>query len=219
MPVTAGCCLNLSRIAEKQKTRWRRREGAARLREVAVRNWQPWVRQGVHEITNPMGFFSRVKLDYPVSLGDYRFPSHPDEPMVLHLVHVPNVPPGSGSTSAARGVPAAPSSTRGRSPSSSARSRRAHPHARARAASTGDSDVAADHGRPLGPRVFVLGLEALFENKEGDDEAIPACGEQARRPRRGSPTATPAGIPYAHAAIDQADRAVNELLGAPAKRP
>ena len=47
---------------------------------------------GVHEITNPMGFFSRLKLDYPVSIGDYRCPRSPDEPMVLHLVHVPTVP-------------------------------------------------------------------------------------------------------------------------------
>jgi spermidine dehydrogenase len=58
---------------------------------VAVRNWEPWVRQGVHEITNPMGLFSRVKLDYPVSLGDYRFPSRPQDPMLLHLVHVPTL--------------------------------------------------------------------------------------------------------------------------------
>jgi len=60
--------------------------------KVAVRNWRPWVACGVHEITNPMGFFSRLKLDYPVTIGDYRFPSSPDEPMVLHLVHVPTVP-------------------------------------------------------------------------------------------------------------------------------
>jgi len=59
--------------------------------KVAVRHWRPWVEAGVHEITNPMGFFSRLKLDYPVSIGDYRFPSTPDEPMVLHLVHVPTV--------------------------------------------------------------------------------------------------------------------------------
>jgi len=59
--------------------------------KVAVRHWRPWVEAGVHEITNPMGFFSRVKLDYPVSMGDYRFPSTPEEPTVLHLVHVPAV--------------------------------------------------------------------------------------------------------------------------------
>jgi len=63
---------------------------------VAVRNWFPWVNRGVHEITNPMGFFSRVKLDYPVSLGDYQFPTKPDQPMLLHLVHVPTLPPGAG---------------------------------------------------------------------------------------------------------------------------
>jgi spermidine dehydrogenase len=58
---------------------------------VAVRNWHPWVRVGVHEVTNPMGFFSRLKLDYPVSLGNYRCARTSDEPTVLHLVHVPSV--------------------------------------------------------------------------------------------------------------------------------
>ena len=60
--------------------------------KVAVRDWHPWVRLGVHEITNPMGTFSRVKLDYPVSLGDYRCSASPEEPMMLHLVHVPREP-------------------------------------------------------------------------------------------------------------------------------
>lgn len=59
---------------------------------VAVRNWRPWVARGVHEVTNAIGFYSRIKLDYPVSLGAYRCPRSPDEPMVLHLVHVPTVP-------------------------------------------------------------------------------------------------------------------------------
>jgi spermidine dehydrogenase len=56
---------------------------------VAVRNWQAWVRQGVHFVNTPNGFFCNMKLDYPVSLGSYRFPTRPDEPMILHLVHVP----------------------------------------------------------------------------------------------------------------------------------
>jgi spermidine dehydrogenase len=55
---------------------------------VAIRNWRAWVKQGVHYVNNPAGFYSNLKLDYPVSLGDYRFPVHPDEPMILHLVHV-----------------------------------------------------------------------------------------------------------------------------------
>ncbi len=59
---------------------------------VAVNNWQPWAKLKAHEITNPMGFFSRLKLDYPVSLGNYRCSSKPEDPILLHLVHVPTVP-------------------------------------------------------------------------------------------------------------------------------
>jgi spermidine dehydrogenase len=57
--------------------------------KVAVRNWQPWVKAGVHEVTNAMGFYSRIKLDYPVSLGNYRFARTPQDPIGLHLVRVP----------------------------------------------------------------------------------------------------------------------------------
>ncbi len=56
---------------------------------VALRNWRSWVNRGVHYVNNPAGFYSHIKLDYPVSLGDYRFPTSPDEPMILHMLHVP----------------------------------------------------------------------------------------------------------------------------------
>ncbi len=56
---------------------------------VALRRWRPWVNRGVHFVNNPAGFYSHIKLDYPVSLGDYRFPASPDEPMILHMLHVP----------------------------------------------------------------------------------------------------------------------------------
>jgi spermidine dehydrogenase len=59
---------------------------------VLIRNWQPWARLGVHEISAPMSFHTRVKLDFPVSLGGYRHPGDPSEPMCLHLVHVPGAP-------------------------------------------------------------------------------------------------------------------------------
>jgi spermidine dehydrogenase len=59
---------------------------------VLVRNWHPWVKLKVHDISAPMSFHSRVALDFPVSLGGYRHPRDPSEPILLHLVHVPGAP-------------------------------------------------------------------------------------------------------------------------------
>ena len=59
---------------------------------VLVRNWRPWIRLKVHDIAAPMSFHSRVALDFPVSLGGYRHPRDPAEPIVLHLEHVPGAP-------------------------------------------------------------------------------------------------------------------------------
>jgi spermidine dehydrogenase len=59
---------------------------------VVVRNWQPWLALKVSDIAAPMGFFSHVALDFPVDLGGYRHPRDPAEPIVLHLVHVPGAP-------------------------------------------------------------------------------------------------------------------------------
>jgi len=56
---------------------------------IALRSWRAWVNRGVHYVNNPAGFYSHIKLDYPVSLGDYRCPTDPDGPMLLHLLHCP----------------------------------------------------------------------------------------------------------------------------------
>jgi spermidine dehydrogenase len=59
---------------------------------VVVRNWQPWLALKVSDIAAPMGFFNHVALDFPVDLGGYRHPRDPAQPIVLHLVHVPGAP-------------------------------------------------------------------------------------------------------------------------------
>jgi spermidine dehydrogenase len=59
---------------------------------VLVRNWRPWAELKISRITAPMSFHSQVALDFPVSLGGYRHPRDPGEPMVLHLVHVAGAP-------------------------------------------------------------------------------------------------------------------------------
>ncbi|MFN3869114.1 MAG: NAD(P)-binding protein, partial [Hyphomicrobiaceae bacterium] len=57
--------------------------------KVGLTNWQSFARLGVHKIAAPKAFLSTVKLDYPVSFGDYRFARSPAEPIGLQLVHVP----------------------------------------------------------------------------------------------------------------------------------
>ncbi len=56
---------------------------------VLVRNWTAFVKLGVHQIAAPGGYHTFVALDFPVSLGRYRFPSRPEEPMVLFLLRTP----------------------------------------------------------------------------------------------------------------------------------
>ena len=60
---------------------------------VAMRNWRPWAKLGTHLVNNPTGFYSYLKLDYPVSLGQYRFARTPDEPILVHLTHIPRFAP------------------------------------------------------------------------------------------------------------------------------
>jgi spermidine dehydrogenase len=59
---------------------------------VVVRHWRPWAALKLSSIVAPMSFHSGVSLDFPVSLGGYRHPRDPSEPMTLHLVHVAGVP-------------------------------------------------------------------------------------------------------------------------------
>ncbi len=59
---------------------------------VAVRNWHAFVKLGIDRIYSPYGYFTSIKLDYPVSLGGYRNPHDPNDPILLHMVHIPLTP-------------------------------------------------------------------------------------------------------------------------------
>ncbi|MDZ7645642.1 MAG: NAD(P)-binding protein [Woeseiaceae bacterium] len=59
---------------------------------VLLRDWKSFERLGVHRVSCPGSYHHRFMLDYPVSLGDYRCPKRPDEPIVLHMTRVPGKP-------------------------------------------------------------------------------------------------------------------------------
>jgi spermidine dehydrogenase len=59
---------------------------------VLVRNWHAFINLKVSAISAPMAFHHSAALDFPVSLGGYRCPRDPGEPMVLHLAHIPGAP-------------------------------------------------------------------------------------------------------------------------------
>lgn len=59
---------------------------------VQIRNWESLRKLGLNSIYSPGGYFSTVSLDFPVSLGEYHFPSSPSEPCLLHLLRTPCKP-------------------------------------------------------------------------------------------------------------------------------
>jgi spermidine dehydrogenase len=56
---------------------------------VALRNWTSFASLGVHHIVAPGGYHTYTALDFPVSIGEYAFPSKPEEPMVLFMLRTP----------------------------------------------------------------------------------------------------------------------------------
>jgi spermidine dehydrogenase len=59
---------------------------------VAIRNWTPFQKLGVRHIVAPGSYHCYVALDFPVSLGEYKFPSTPQEPAVLFMLRTPCKP-------------------------------------------------------------------------------------------------------------------------------
>ena len=57
--------------------------------KVMVPNWRAFADIGTRFVFYTNDFYKQVELDYPVSIGDYKFSSSPDQPMVLHMCYVP----------------------------------------------------------------------------------------------------------------------------------
>jgi spermidine dehydrogenase len=59
---------------------------------VALRNWTAFAKLNVHQIVAPGAYHTYTALDFPVSLGQYKFPGNPEDPMVLFMLRTPCKP-------------------------------------------------------------------------------------------------------------------------------
>jgi spermidine dehydrogenase len=156
-----------------------------------------------------MGFHHQVSLDFPVSLGGIRHPRDPSEPMLLHLVHVPGAPN--------QGLDAR------------AQFRIGQGKLYAMTFADFEERIRDDLGRMLGPGGFSAtrdiaaitvnrwphGYSYVANSLYDPDDYEETVLKLARR--RFGPVAIAntdaGGDAWVHYAIDQADRAVKELLG------
>lgn len=56
---------------------------------VVLRNWSAWERLGIGFFCAPASYHSVSMLDFPVSMGGYRFSGGPAEPIVAHMERFP----------------------------------------------------------------------------------------------------------------------------------
>jgi spermidine dehydrogenase len=59
---------------------------------VSIRSWTSFEKLGIASVSCPGSYFASVSLDFPVSLGSYRCPRSPEDPMLLHLTRSPGLP-------------------------------------------------------------------------------------------------------------------------------
>jgi spermidine dehydrogenase len=176
---------------------------------VLVWNWHPWVALKVSEISAPMSFHSRVTLDFPVSLGGYRHPRDPAEPMCLHLVHVPTEPH--------QGLTARQQFKIGQAkllqmPFSEFETKIRDDLDRMLGAGgfSSERDIAAITVNRW-PHGYGYVENSLFDPENYEDTIIKRARQKAGRVAIANSDA--GGDAYAHLAIEQAARAVHDLIG------
>jgi len=59
------------------------------LSTVGVRNWRAMKELGIGMVMCPGNMHQAVNLDFPVSIGDYKYTKSPDDPCILHMRSAP----------------------------------------------------------------------------------------------------------------------------------
>ena len=176
---------------------------------VLIGNWTSFRKLGVSDVYAPGGYHTRVNLDLPVSIGSYGCARTPDEPILLHMVRTPCRP----------GLPARDQHRAGRM------------ELQTTTFATFEREIRDQLGRILGPGGFdpardiraitvnrwphgyAYQYNSLFDPFWLDGGELPCVAGRKPYGRIAIANADAAAYSYTDAAIDQAHRAVAEVLG------
>jgi spermidine dehydrogenase len=176
---------------------------------VLIRNFEAFAKLGIWGFTTAGNFWGGVALDEPVSIGDYSCPQAPSDPVLLHVWSIPGP---------ADGTSARDQSTAGRYQLTTM------------AFEDFERGIRDLLQRALGPAGFdaATDIEAITVNRWSHGYSLeymrpwdpywpagPLPIETARQGwgRIAIANADSGAYAYAHSAMDQAGRAVNELVG------
>jgi spermidine dehydrogenase len=176
---------------------------------VAVRNWRPWAKLGVRQIYAPGGYHTSARLNPTVDIGAYRSPRSPDEPTLIWMTRTPCKP----------GLPEHEQNKAGRA------------ELLATPFEVFEREIRGQLGRMLGaggfdpasdimaitvnrwPHGYAPENNSLFDPDVPESQRPHVVG-RARFGRIAIANSDAGGGAYTDVAIEQAHRAVSELLGA-----
>jgi len=176
---------------------------------VVLKNWTAFQKVGVNSVYAPGSYFEAVQLDLPVSMGDYKCPRMPEEPIVVHMMKTPCHP----------GLPARDQHRAGRVELYNTPFETFERNIRdelGRTLTGGGFDPARDIAAITvnrWPHGYAYEYNSLFDPFWLDGGEQPCV--VARQPfgRVAIANADAAAYSYTDAAIDEAYRAVDDLLG------
>jgi spermidine dehydrogenase len=175
---------------------------------VQLKNWKAFHALGVSFISCPGAYFESVTLDFPVSMGEYRFPSSPEDSCVVHMSRCPCRP----------GLPARDQQRAGMWELFTTKFETFERQVRdllARILSPGGFDAARDIEALTvnrWPHGYAYEYNSLYDPDWPEAERPCVVGRQ-RFGRISIANSDAAAYAYTNAAIDQAYRAVREING------
>ena len=175
---------------------------------VLIRNWTAFEKLRVSGVQCPGSYFDDFTLDFPVSMGGYRYPSNPEEPCVIHMQYVPCKP----------GLPAREQQKAGRAVLFRAKFETFERNLRdqlGRALSPGGFDPAKDVLAITvnrWPHGYAYEYNSLYDPDFAENEQPCVIGRKAFG-RIHIANSDAEAFAYTNAAIDQGYRAVREIAG------